>query len=522
MSNKRQTSAGNHNFHPEFDTPTSDAEYNSRPMASTPITLSGAPSRAAPVSGTPIQESEHLEEALRNARLQIQERDNRISSLELKDEKLEILYHNLSKESRRLRRLLHNVADFVKSSQVAEDHRTFPPLSPSGIEDAYETDQLPLSVRDDWSGRGSHATFTHEETIPLERGRALGYGANGEVVEVTCKGVKLALKKIYHRYGIQNNQMKEIDILKDTKHRHIVRLVGTFTQRPYLGLLIWPVARCDLSVVFEVMDMRRSYNQDFDQDRRLSEKLADHCLNANEFRDIVGQKEERMWSIFGCLTATMAYLHRNNIRHKDIKPSNILLSPDGLWLTDFGAAKNFTSDLTSTSESRERGTLRYCAPEVSNYKESGRSADIFSLGCVFLETVVVLTQNHTLAELAELRPSKNKSYEANLDRIDQWLALAESSEAKTQHLLYEIKQMLNPDRTRRPSAKSLALRISGIDQYNGRELPKRLHGSCCDRWSERELNVHKERIEKLEREKQGYESLRSKIHELVGSVLHSG
>lgn len=473
-----------YNGRPGLNTPGNAPKYDPTPTRRTPNPFPGFSPLVSPVLVTQIEETQNVQE--------------------------------VSDESRQLHIRLHSIADLVaKSSQAAHEHTTPQPFHRSRYDDAYETDQLLLPVRNDWSGRGSHVTFTHEETVPLEKGRTLGHGMNGEVVEATCMGIKLALKKIYHRYWIQNSQMKEIDILKNMKHHHIVRLVGTFTQKPYLSLLIWPVARCDLSVVLEALDVRRLYNLDFAQDHKFSNKLADHHLNMNELQDIVGQKEERMWSIFGCLTAAMVYLHQNNIRHKDIKPSNILLSQDGLWLTDFGAAKDFTSDLTSTSETRERGTLRYCAPEVSNYEQSGRSADIFSLGCVFLETVVVLTHTHTLAELAELRPSKNKSYEANLDRMDQWLALAESLEAKTQHLLYEIKQMLNGDRTGRPTAKALALRISSIDQYNSSQLPKRLHGSCCDLWFERELNVNKEQIEKLEREKQEYQSMHLRINELV-------
>jgi hypothetical protein len=74
-----------------------------------------------------------------------------------------------------------------------------------------------------------------------------------------------------------------------------------------------------------------------------------------------------------------------------------------------------------------------------------------------------------------------------------------------QHLLYEIKLMLSHDGTRRPTAKALALRISNVDQHNGRQLGKRLHGSCCDLSFERGLDVDEARIEKLEREKLEYE-----------------
>jgi serine/threonine protein kinase len=484
-----------------------DSTNDGRPMGSTYIPLSGGSSRVSPLLATHIQETENFQRPFVDRQGREHEQEDRISSLLRDNKAIQRSYASVSEESRQLHILLHRVAGLVaESSQGAEEHDNFSPLPLLVIEDESETDQLLLSVRDDWSGRGSHATFTHEETIPLEKGRTLGYGINGEVVEVICKGVKLALKMILHRPSIQNGQMKEeIEVLKKIKHHHIVQLVGTYTQRPYLGLLVWPVARCDLSLILEVMDLRGLCNQKSSQDHGFSQKLAEHHLSMDEFQDIVGQEEERMWSIFGCLTAAIAYLHQNNIRHKDIKPSNIILSRDGLWLADFGAARDFTSDLTSSSESRERGTLRYCAPEVYNYEKSGRSADIFSLGCVFLETMVVLAQNHTLAELEELRPSKNKSYEANLDQIDQWLVLAQSTKTKMQNLLYEIKLMLNHDGTRRPTAKALALRISNIDQHNGGQLPKRLHGSCCELWFERGLNVDEARIEKLERKKLEYE-----------------
>jgi serine/threonine protein kinase len=436
---------------------------------------------------------------LKHLRKALLKRDAHINTLLEGNAALEKSCEVANQEAHQLGKILRNLSDLVaETDKPAEGHEVLQALHSIRIEDAYEADELLLSVREDWSGKGSHAEFKYGETIPLEKGRVLGHGMNGEVVEATCKGVKFALKKIYHRNKVQIGQMKEIDVLKKLKHRHIVKLVGTYTQPPYLGLLIWPVARCDLALVLELIEMGGLYDHASTQEPRVLEKPAGHCLSVEELRDILGNQYERIWSSFGCLTRAITYLHENKIRHKDIKPSNILLSRNGIWLTDFGAAKDFTDDLTSTSESRERGTLRYCAPEVSSYEKSGRSADMFSLGCVFLEMVVVLTHSHTLTDLSKLRPLKNHSYEANLDHIDQWLALAEPTETKTQHLLYEIKQMLDRDRTRRPTAKALALRISSIDQYNNNQQTKWLYGSCCDLWFERELNVYKERVEKLE------------------------
>jgi serine/threonine protein kinase len=447
---------------------------------------------------------------LKDLQANILEKDEALKSAELDRSKLEIelkrqLHALEEKESQfqdttravetQIRHIQHLHAELNDIGTVVGDTTLQAPHS-ERTEDAYNSDELLLSVQEDWSGRGSQIEFKRGETIPLKKGRVLGYGINGEVVEAMCKGVKIAWKKIYHRNKIQIGQMKEVDVLKNLKHRHIIKLVGTYIQQPYLGLLLWPVARCDLALVLEFMEMDGFYDQSSTQVPGLLEKLSEHDLKIEEVRDIVGVQDERIWSSFGCLTRAMAYLHENNIRHKDVKPSNILLSRDGIWITDFGSAKDFTANYTSTSESRERGTLRYCAPEVSKYHESGRSADMFSLGCVFLEMVVVLSHSHTLADLSKLCPLNPQSYEANLEYINQWLALAEPTKTKTQHLLDEIKHMLSHDRKKRPTAKALTLRLSIIDKCNTHQRTKWLHGPCCDLW--RELKVYKERIERLE------------------------
>ncbi|KAF2185816.1 kinase-like protein [Zopfia rhizophila CBS 207.26] len=398
---------------------------------------------------TPINDLEYLQRALRDHQRQEHELEIRINALLKENGALQSSYQEANKEARQLNTILRDLSDLVtKTDEPADGHKISQAMHSVTMEDAYNANELLLSVQEDWSGRGSHAEFKRGETIPLEKGRVLGYGVNGEVVEATCRGVKVAWKKILHRPRIPIGQMKEIDVLKKLKHRHIVKLVGTYTQQPYLGLLLWPVARCDLALVLELMELDGLYNQSSAQEPGFLEKLTEHDLNIEELRDIVGAQDKRIWSSFGCLTRAIAYLHENNIRHKDIKPSNILLSRDGIWITDFGSARDFTADLTSTSESRERGTLRYCAPE---------------------------------------------------------------------HLLDEIRQMLSHDRTRRPTARALASRISIIDESNDNEQTKQLHGSCCD--LRRELKVYKERIEKLEAGQHESQNLRFKINELLGKRL---
>jgi serine/threonine protein kinase len=65
------------------------------------------------------------------------------------------------------------------------------------------------------------------------------------------------------------------------------------------------------------------------------------------------------------------YLHRQNIRHKDIKPSNVLISQTGdILITDFGTALDWTENGKSTTQGSRLIWLtpEYCAPEVIAYE----------------------------------------------------------------------------------------------------------------------------------------------------------
>ena len=82
------------------------------------------------------------------------------------------------------------------------------------------------------------------------------------------------------------------------------------------------------------------------------------------------------------------YAHSQGVVHRDIKPSNLLLDDaHHVWITDFGLAKLADErDLTATGELV--GTLRYLAPE-SLRGASGKSADVYGLGLVLYELIVL-------------------------------------------------------------------------------------------------------------------------------------
>ncbi|MFF7293811.1 serine/threonine-protein kinase [Microbacterium sp. NPDC008134] len=90
----------------------------------------------------------------------------------------------------------------------------------------------------------------------------------------------------------------------------------------------------------------------------------------------------------------LAAAHAAGIVHRDVKPSNVLLSrrttrSGGAWtakLADFGIAQR-TDDPSTTTPGIVLGTLTYMAPERLRDADPGTPADVFSLGLVAIEAL---------------------------------------------------------------------------------------------------------------------------------------
>lgn len=77
--------------------------------------------------------------------------------------------------------------------------------------------------------------------------------------------------------------------------------------------------------------------------------------------------------------------HAAGIAHRDMKPENIMLRPDGLVkVLDFGMTRSANHDVEWEGAS---GTPRYMSPEQCRSPRVGVETDIFSLGVVFYEMI---------------------------------------------------------------------------------------------------------------------------------------
>jgi hypothetical protein len=109
--------------------------------------------------------------------------------------------------------------------------------------------------------------------------------------------------------------------------------------------------------------------------RPLSALLADHqALSSDVARDVVAQAADGV-----------AAAHRLGIVHRDVKPGNLLVTPDGrVKVTDFGVARSLDeAPLTTTGQLV--GTPHYLSPEQVEGAGATPASDVYALGIVLYE-----------------------------------------------------------------------------------------------------------------------------------------
>lgn len=98
---------------------------------------------------------------------------------------------------------------------------------------------------------------------------------------------------------------------------------------------------------------------------------------------------DRLRRTLAQLVDALEYLHRQGAVHCDVKPSNVLVTPEGrVVLIDFGLFSTFGSrERLSQTDIRMAGTAAYMAPELSEFIEPDPALDWYSVGIMLFEAL---------------------------------------------------------------------------------------------------------------------------------------
>jgi hypothetical protein len=220
----------------------------------------------------------------------------------------------------------------------------------------------------------NHLKLGRLEPLPLKRcpqgPPRQGSFSNVEIVRDVFHPQDTYLKKWHDDATCKVHLQQEKDIIQRFNHNHIVKFVKSFERSRTWGMLLSPVADTDLSTCIKNC---------FDDPHPKAQRLD-------------------FLKVFGCLSLGLQHIHSHKVRHKDIKPDNIIFLRQQtdcrfLWI-DFGVSHAFSQGNSSATMNSAIYTPRYAAPEFngSGAKENLHDypADIFSFGLVILEVLSFL------------------------------------------------------------------------------------------------------------------------------------
>ncbi len=143
------------------------------------------------------------------------------------------------------------------------------------------------------------------------------------------------------------------------------------------------VARLDHPNIVPVYDFAEYEGQPY----LVMKFIEGETLKARLLRGAV--KHEDILPIVEAVGAALTYAHHMNVLHRDVKPSNVLLTNNGqIYLADFGLAKMIDRDDASLTAERLEGTPLYISPEQAMAKpDLDARTDEYSFGVMTYEMI---------------------------------------------------------------------------------------------------------------------------------------
>ncbi len=160
--------------------------------------------------------------------------------------------------------------------------------------------------------------------------------------------------------------------------------------------------------------------------------------------------QEKVLDIMAQTSRALAAAHQRGLVHRDIKPGNLLITPEGqVKITDFGIAR-VGDQVPLTKTGQVMGTVQYLAPEQATGKTSTYATDLYSLGIVAYEALTGKRPFTGETQMAIAMAQINETPPALPEEIDP----------RVQSL---VMNCLAKKPNQRPeSANSLAIRSEGL------------------------------------------------------------